>query len=186
MRGRHRTPVGAKFAGSSCRSLLGIGRTNHPRTTRGELSMNSDRRSLSRHERIAAGSVVLVLVLVLAALVMAPATALGQATGAGTPTATVPANTTPTATPQAGPALQLSSSSGLPGSSVTANGSGFRPGETVDVTFNGQSVGAPMANTGGTFSLTFSIPSLQPGQYGVLARGQSHGATATTPLKVNQ
>ena len=52
--------------------------------------MTSDRHSVSRHERIATGSVVLILVLVLAALTMAPATALGQATG--------PATTTPTAT----------------------------------------------------------------------------------------
>src|SRR5919202_1474394 len=182
MRGRHRTPVGAKFAGSSCRSLLGIGRTNHPRTTRGELSMNSDRRSLSRHERIAAGSVVVVLVLVLAALVMAPATALGQATGAATSTptvsanttATVPANTTPTATPQAGPALQLSSSSGLPGSTVTANGSGFRPGETVTLSFNGPTVGTETADTNGKVVFTFTAPAtLGPGKYGVTATGQT-------------
>ena len=156
--------------------------------------MNSDRRSLSRHERIAAGSVVVVLVLVLAALVMAPATALGQATGAATSTptvsanttATVPANTTPMATPQAGPALQLSSSSGLPGSTVTANGSGFTPGETVDVTFNGQSVGSPTANTGGTFSLAFTVPNTPPGQYGVLAKGQTSGASASASFTINQ
>ena len=148
--------------------------------------MTSDRHSVSRHERIAAGSVVLVLVLVLAALVMAPATALGQATGAGTPTATVPANTTPSATPQAGPALQLSSSSGLPGSTVTANGSGFAPGETVDVTFNGQSVGSPTVNNGGTFSLAFTVPNTPPGQYGVLAKGRTSGTTASTSFTINQ
>src|SRR5919202_3119096 len=147
--------------------------------------MTSDRHSLSRHERIATGSVVLILVLVLAALVMAPATALGQATGA-TPTPTVPANTTPTATPQAGPALSLSPTSGLPGSNVTANGSGFAPGETVDVSFNGQAVGTPAVNNGGTFSLAFTVPNTPPGQYGVLAKGRTSGTTASTSSTINQ
>ena len=148
--------------------------------------MSSDRHSLSRHERIATGSVVLILVLILSALVMAPATALGQATGAATPTATLSANATPTMTPQAGPALSLSPSSGLPGASVTANGSGFAPGETVDVSFNGQSVGTPTVNNGGTFSLAFTVPNAAPGQYGVLAKGQTSGTTASTSFTINQ
>jgi hypothetical protein len=143
--------------------------------------MTSDRHSVSRHERIATGSVVLILVLVLAALTMAPATALGQATG--------PATTTPTATlattPQAGLALQLSPTSGAPGSNVTANGSGFAPGETVDVSFNGQAVGTPSVNNGGTFSLAFTVPNTPPGQYAVLAKGQTSGATASAAFTIN-
>jgi hypothetical protein len=143
--------------------------------------MTSDRHSVSRHERIATGSVVLILVLVLAALTMAPATAIGQATG--------PATTTPTAvlatTPQAGLALQLSPTSGAPGSNVTANGSGFAPGETVDVSFNGQAVGTPSVNNGGTFSLAFTVPNTPPGQYAVLAKGQTSGATASAAFTIN-
>jgi hypothetical protein len=143
--------------------------------------MTSDRHSVSRHERIATGSVVLILVLVLAALTMAPATALGQATG--------PATTTPTATlattPQAGLALQLSPTSGAPGSNVTANGSGFAPGETVDVSFNGQAVGTPSVNNGGTFSLAFTVPNTPPGQYAVLAKGQTSSATASAAFTIN-
>jgi hypothetical protein len=142
--------------------------------------MTSDRHSLSRHERIATGSVVLILVLVLAALVMAPATALGQATGTTTPTPIL------ATTPQAGAALSLSPTSGVAGSNVTANGSGFAPGETVDVSFNGQAVGTPSVNNGGTFSLAFTVPNTAPGQYGVLAKGRTSGDTASNSFTINQ
>jgi len=123
---------------------------------------------MSRHQRVEVGSVFLVLVLVLAGLVMLPATAAGQTTNL-TPTPTM---TTTTATT---PALALSTSSGLAGSNITANGSGFKPAETVDVTFNGQSIGKPTVNDGGTFSLSFTVPNVPPGQYVVGAKERHYG-----------
>jgi hypothetical protein len=128
----------------------------------------------------------------MAALLMGPTTALGQGTGTLTPTpspAPAGATNTPAAatnTPTTATTLTLSTSNGLPGASITANGAGFRPGEVVDVSFNGQPVGSPTANTGGTFSLSFAVPNVPPGQYGVLAKGQSSGNTATTSFTVNQ
>jgi len=81
----------------------------------------------------------------------------------------------------------MSSSSGPPGTSVTANGSGFQNGETVDVSFNGQSVGTPTVNSGGSFSLSFTVPTNSaPGQYGVLAAGRNSGKTASSSFSVNQ
>ncbi|GAC1313052.1 MAG: hypothetical protein NVSMB2_00430 [Chloroflexota bacterium] len=68
---------------------------------------------------------------------------------------------------------------------MTANAAGFRPGDLVDVTFNGQSVGQPTVNTAGTFSLSFSVPNVAPGDYGLLAKGQSSGSTATTSFTVS-
>jgi hypothetical protein len=86
-------------------------------------------------------------------------------------------------TPQAG--VSLSTNQGGPGTSVTANGSGYRPGEIVQVTFNGSPVGAPTANTGG-FGLSFNIANLRPGNYGVVATGESSGATAVTTFTLDQ
>ncbi|TMF06521.1 MAG: Ig-like domain repeat protein [Chloroflexi bacterium] len=141
--------------------------------------MNTEHRRMSRHQRVEVGSVFLVLVLVLAGLVMLPATAAGQTTNL-TPTPTM---TTTTATT---PALALSTSSGLAGSNITANGSGFKPAETVDVTFNGQSIGKPTVNDGGTFSLSFTVPNVPPGQYVVGAKGQTSGITAANTFTVNE
>jgi hypothetical protein len=150
-----------------------------------------------RLARFQAGSAVVVLLaLVTAALLVGPATAFGQAT---TPTltpapGTVTATDTPAPSPQASAtgtaqtatSLSLSTSNGLPGASITANGAGFKPGETVDVSFNGQSVGSPTVNNGGTFSLSFTVPSMPPGQYGVLAKGETSGLTASTAFAINQ
>src|SRR5919198_504514 len=138
---------------------------------------------MSRHQRVEIGSVFLVLVLVLAGMVMLPATAAGQAT---TPTNTPMPGATTTPQPAAQPALQLSTSSGLAGANITANGSGFKPAETVDVTFNGQSVGKPTVNDGGTFSLSFTVPNVPPGQYVVGAKGQTSGITAANTFTVNE
>jgi hypothetical protein len=148
-----------------------------------------ERKTFSRTQRIEIGSVFLILGVVLALLVMMPATALGQATATMTPT-TVPGGTTatmtPTAVPATAPALTLSSSSGLVGAEITANGQGFQPGETVDVSMNGQAVGEPTTNSGGTWSLSFKVPSFAPGQYGVLAKGRASGDTASTSFTINE
>jgi len=121
----------------------------------------------------------------MAVLLILPATALAQTTTPG-PTGGPSPTTQGTAAPAAAPALTLSTASGLPGASITANGAGFKPTETVDVTFNGQAVGTPLVNAGGTFSLSFTVPSLAPGQYAVLAKGRNSELTATTAFTINQ
>jgi hypothetical protein len=140
----------------------------------------------------------LLLAIVVAAALMLPATALGQA-ATSTPGATPLATMAPTAavaatapaatvapTAVAQPGLSLSSTSGLPGATITANGQGFQAGETVDVTFNGQSVGQPTTNNGGTWSLSFKVPSMGPGEYGMLAKGRASGTTASASFTINQ
>jgi hypothetical protein len=157
----------------------------------------------SRARRIGLGSFALTLAIALAALLIVPGTALGQTTNT-TPTAvpsatTAPAEATmatsaptsaatsaPTTVPNPNPTLNLSTSSGLPGASVTANGSGFQAGETVDVLMNGQNVGSPTVGTGGNFSLSFTVPSFAPGQYGVTATGRGSSKTASTVFTLNQ
>ena len=122
----------------------------------------------------------------IALLVLLPGTALGQ-------TQPMPTNTPgPTSTPQpqptaaTAPQLTLSATSGQSGSQTTVNGAGFKPTEIVDVTFNGQSVGTPRANDQGTFALSFTVPTIQPGQYAVLGTGRASGSSATTSFTVNQ
>jgi hypothetical protein len=83
-----------------------------------------------------------------------------------------------------GTSLSLSSQEGPPGTSVTATGSGFQPGETVQVFFNGAQVATPVADTTGLFRATFTIPSLPNGNYQADAKGQSSGDTASAPFTV--
>ena len=83
-----------------------------------------------------------------------------------------------------GTSLSLSSQQGPPGTTVTAAGTGFQPGETVLVFFNGAQVGAPVADTSGSIRTTFTIPSLPNGNYQADAKGQSSGDTASAPFTV--
>jgi len=116
---------------------------------------------------------VLFLTFLIGALVILPGTALGQATGT-----VVPGTNTPS------PTLTMSPTKAAAGASVTANGTGFRGGETVDVSFNGQPVGEPTAGDNGSFALTFAVPSVAPGDYGVLAHGRGSNASASTGFTV--
>ena len=147
--------------------------------------MKNERNMFSRGQRAGIGSLFLVFGLVLSVLLLAPATALGQTT-TGSPTAVTSPTAESSPTSMASPALTLSTSNGLPGAQVTANGSGFQGGETVDVLMNGQNVGSPTAGNNGTFSLSFTVPSFAPGQYGVTATGRGSGRTAATNFTVNQ
>src|SRR5690242_10379608 len=139
------------------------------------LTTRHHRSPLDRPARV--GAIALLFVLV--GLLVVPMPALGQTTVTPTPAATA-ATPESTATARPTASLALSTSSGLTGATITANGAAFKPGETVEVTFNGQSVGSPTVNDGGSFSLSFSIPSVQPGQFGVLAKGAASGLTATS------
>jgi hypothetical protein len=148
---------------------------------------------LDRHTSAGRGS-VLVLTIAIAAWLLLPGSALAQTATATTPQptqATTPTpGTTPTAQPTAAPttaaapALTLSGSKAAAGTSLTANGSGFRAGETVEVSFNGQSVGTPSAADNGAFSLSFTVPQVAQGTYGVLANGRSSGLSASTNFEV--
>jgi hypothetical protein len=102
-----------------------------------------------------------------------PVLAAGQTGGAATVTFTI-----------AGSSLLLSAQQGAAGSGLTIAGSGFQPGETVLVFFNGAQVGSPIAGANGVFKLTIVVPQLAAGTYQVDAKGQTSGATASAPFTV--
>jgi hypothetical protein len=143
--------------------------------------VSTEHQSSARFLRAQVGSALAVLALIAAALAIAPATALGQASPTLTPS---PSAST---TAVAAPALTLSKESGLAGATITVNASGFKAGDAVDVTFNGQKVGEPKVSDAGTFSLSFKVPQVQPGQYAVVAKGPgSSPTTATAAFTVKQ
>ena len=78
---------------------------------------------------------------------------------------------------QPGAGITLSATQGAAGSALTVTASGFRPGETVQVTFNGPNVAQGTADTNGSVSVNFTVPSLAPGQYNVVASGQTTGVS---------
>jgi hypothetical protein len=129
---------------------------------------------------------VVLLALVLVAAPPMAGSAFGQ-TATDTPTTVPGATTTPAASTTGTPtpaALNPSPSQAAAGSSVVINGSGFQPGEKVNVSFNGSGIGTPTADTSGNFSQSFTVPNLAPGQFGVVATGQSSGRSATTTFTI--
>jgi hypothetical protein len=155
-----------------------------------------------RRPRFVGRAIFVTLLFSFAAVLVLPATVFGQGTPTAVPAAGSGATLVPVATlvpimaatavPAAQatavpvPALAMSTPSGLVGATVTANGVGFKPTELVDISFNGASVGTPTVNSGGTFSLSFAVPDLAPGPYGVLAKGGYNGTTASTSFSINQ
>jgi hypothetical protein len=83
-----------------------------------------------------------------------------------------------------GTSLRLSEQQGPPGNSVTATGTGFQPGESVQIFFNGAQVGTATADTTGTFKQPFNVPTVANGNYQVDAKGQTSGNTASAPFTV--
>jgi len=76
-------------------------------------------------------------------------------------------------------AITLSVHAGPPTSSVTVQGGGFGPGETVAITFNSAPVGNAMTASTGSFSVQITVPaSALPGSHIVQATGQSSGLSA--------
>src|SRR5262245_48893562 len=104
-----------------------------------------------------------------------PATALGQ-----TPAPTSSATTVPTAS------LSASTTKAAPGASITVNGAGFQGGETVDVAFNGTPVGQPTVGQDGTFALSFQVPNLSAGDYGITGKGRASGRNASMTFTITQ
>jgi hypothetical protein len=83
------------------------------------------------------------------------------------------------------PSLTLSPGSGVPGKTVTVNGSGFGESEGVAVTFDSHLVGKATTNDSGNFSLRFRVPrSLAPGAYPVEAVGEKSRLRARVAFTV--
>ncbi len=83
-----------------------------------------------------------------------------------------------------GTSLALSSQQGPPGTSLTATGGGFQPGESVLILFNEAQVDSVTADTTGSFTATFSIPTIANGSYQVDAKGQTSGDSASATFTV--
>jgi len=66
------------------------------------------------------------------------------------------------------------------GTPVTVNGSGFAPGETVNVTFGGAAFGSTTADGSGAYSLTGNVPFAAEGTKIVRATGALSAAIAET------
>jgi len=83
--------------------------------------------------------------------------------------------------------LTLSRLSGPPGSSLTAGGSGFAPGEVVSILFNTQTMAGPTADAAGAFAgVTIVIPTnwVFEGQFDVTAVGTSSSRHAAQAFQV--
>jgi hypothetical protein len=95
-----------------------------------------------------------------------------------TPRPTLERTATPTSTAPPQPTLTLNPQQAPPGTSVAGIGAFFVPGDTVNLLFNGSQVDSQTANTQGTVSFQFSVPSLAQGQYQVVANGQTRGSAS--------
>jgi len=69
------------------------------------------------------------------------------------------------------------------GSVATVIGAGYGPGESVELTVNGQSWGSSTAGQGGALNAQLTVPTgLSPGMYTVEATGASSGIVGTTTI----
>lgn len=89
------------------------------------------------------------------------------------------------------PRLALSPSSGVVGSTIIVQGtgfpnspSGFSVGPTVEVTFDDQFIGTTSLDSSGSFVFVFSIPLSQPGSHSVKAYDLLGGTNASTTFLV--
>ena len=84
------------------------------------------------------------------------------------------------------PSLQLSPGSGAVGSRIEVSGSGFIPGEPVDVFLGRLSQSAALADDKGAFSATFRVPArTEPGPTAVRAQGRFSGVPTDRRFTVN-
>ncbi|BBE42219.1 Predicted cell-wall-anchored protein SasA [Conexivisphaera calida] len=74
--------------------------------------------------------------------------------------------------------VSISPASGAPGTTVSVSGSSFYPNSTVTVYYDGTSVGSVTASAAGSFSTSFTVPSLPNGTYTIEAI-DSYGDSAT-------
>ena len=79
--------------------------------------------------------------------------------------------------------VALSTNSGGVGSSLTVNGSGFNPGDSIRLVFAGSLVNTMNADTNGNVTFNFAIPQVAAGTYLVVLTG-TNGATASASFSV--
>lgn len=81
--------------------------------------------------------------------------------------------------------VMLGASGGAAGSSTSVSGSGFSPNESVNLSFNGSSLGTVTADANGNISNTIAIPSgLGNGTFAVDATGASSGRIAAATFAI--
>lgn len=80
--------------------------------------------------------------------------------------------------------LTLSATSGAQKSVLTVSGSGFGPGEPVNITFGSTSLTGATADANANFTLTQNVPDVPAGPYIVTATGQITSATAMAAFNV--
>jgi hypothetical protein len=81
------------------------------------------------------------------------------------------------------PTLTLSASIGPVGSNVSAQGGGFVPGESVDITYGSSSVASCTANGAGACTTSFDVPDQPSGWYAVTATGSISGIPVSTNFR---
>lgn len=84
------------------------------------------------------------------------------------------------------PGLLLSIYYAPAGTRLQITGSGFAPGEKVDLAFGGTNLPAATANEKGGFAVATSVPPVTPGNINLSAKGQASGASVTTNFTVAQ
>ena len=82
-----------------------------------------------------------------------------------------------------GASVSLSATSGGIGTSITAMGTGFTPGDPIRLIFAGNLITTQNADTNGNVSFTFAIPTVLPGNYLVVLSGRS-GTVASAAFGV--
>jgi phospholipase C/outer membrane protein assembly factor BamB len=83
------------------------------------------------------------------------------------------------------PALSVNVQSAPPTGSIVVSGSGYEPGETVDIALNGQPAGTATASPTGGFQTSLTVPSaMVAGTYPITATGQASSILGTTTLIV--
>lgn len=83
------------------------------------------------------------------------------------------------------PAVHVLPTAASPTATVTVSGSGYLPGETVEITLDATPLATATASSGGVFSARARIPSsMAPGHKTIHATGQSCGCSAQAPFTV--
>ena len=117
-----------------------------------------------------------------------PATTAPDTTPETTPDTTTPDTTTPETTPETtttSPAeLAVFDPGPCVGAFVTASGSGFNPGETIDLSRDGVTVSTVAAGADGTFATRVDIAGVQNGEHVITATGTTSGFSSSATFDV--
>ena len=71
------------------------------------------------------------------------------------------------------PTASLSEAYGHPGGSVEISGHGFEAGQSLSVSFGDTAVGSPVADSNGSWTATFAVPSVPSGSYLITVKSTS-------------